>query len=142
VSVRARLEQHRSNPDCASCHARMDPLGFGLENFDAVGALRDQDDGQAIDASGVLPAGPSFRGPVELKAVLLTKQAAFARCFTEKLMTYALGRGLEAADRCSVETIATKVMAGGGQIGRVVAEIVHADAFQKTNAGQPGGTAR
>ncbi len=142
VSVRARLEQHRSNPDCASCHARMDPLGFGLENFDAVGALRDQDDGQAIDASGVLPAGPSFRGPVELKAVLLTKQAAFARCFTEKLMTYALGRGLEAADRCSVETIATKVMAGGGQIGRVVAEIVHADAFQKTNASQPGGTAR
>ena len=143
ASVRARLEQHRSNPDCASCHARMDPLGFGLENFDAIGALRDQDDGQPIDAAGVLPAGPSFNGPVELKAVLLAKQVPFARCFTEKLMTYALGRGLEPADRCSVETIAARVMAGGGQIGRVVTEIVHADSFQKTNASPPrGGTAR
>jgi len=134
ASVRARLEAHRSKAECASCHARMDPLGFALENFDAVGAFRDKDEGQAIDSSGVLPNGPSFRGPVELKAVLLTKQVDFARCFAEKLMTYALGRGLEAADRCTVEKIADKVMAGGGQISRVVSEIVHADAFQKTSA--------
>ena len=134
ATVRARLEKHRSNPDCASCHARLDPLGFGLENFDAVGAYRDRDGSQAIDASGVLPAGPSFSGPVEFKAILMTKQVAFAHCFTEKLMTYALGRGLEESDRCAVDAIAAKVMAGGGQVGRVVAEIVHADAFQKTNA--------
>ena len=144
ATVRARLEQHRSNPDCASCHARLDPLGFGLENFDAVGAYRDHDGGQTIDASGILPAGPSFNGPVELKAILLTKQVAFAHCFTEKLMTYALGRGLEESDRCVVDAIASKVMAGGGQVGRVVAEIVHADAFQKTNATntRPGETPR
>ncbi len=138
ASVRARLEAHRSKAECASCHARMDPLGFALENFDAVGAFRDQDEGQAIDSSGILPNGPSFRGPVELKAVLLTKQVDFARCFTEKLMTYALGRGLEEADRCSVEKMADRVMLGGGQIARVVSEIVHADAFQKTSA-PPGG---
>ena len=142
VSVRARLEQHRSNPDCASCHARLDPLGFGLENFDAIGAFREQDGSQSIDSSGVLPAGPSFRGPVELKAILLTKQVAFAHCFTEKLMTYALGRGLEDADRCVVDAIAGRVMAGGGQISRVVTEIVHADAFQKTNATSPEGPNR
>ena len=136
-TVRARLELHRTNPDCASCHARLDPLGFGLENFDAVGAYRENDGGQTIDASGVLPAGPSFNGPVELKAILLTRQVAFAHCFTEKLMTYALGRGLEESDRCAVDAIATQVMAGGGQVGRVVAAIVHADAFQKTNATNP-----
>ena len=140
ASVRARLEQHRSNPDCASCHARLDPLGFGLENFDAVGALRDGDGGQPIDASGVLPNGPSFTGPVELKAVLLTRQSAFARCFTEKLMTYALGRGVEDADRCVVDAIAARVMSNGGQVGGVIAAIVHADAFQQTNATNSGGT--
>ena len=142
MSVRARLEQHRSNPDCASCHNRMDPLGFGLENFDAIGAFRAQADGQPVDASGVLPAGPTFRGPVELKAVLLSKQVPFSRCFTEKLMTYALGRGLEAADRCAVEEIAAQAMAGGGQVGRVVTAIVRADAFGKTNASHLGGNPR
>ena len=137
-SVRDRLERHRSNADCASCHARMDPLGFGLENFDAVGALRERDENQPIDPSGVLPNGARFVGPVELKAVLLTKQVDFARCFTAKLMTYALGRGLEAADRCVVEKIADQAMLDGGQIGRFVAGIVHSDAFQKTSS--PGGT--
>ena len=77
-----------------------------------------------------------------MKAVLLTKRVAFARCFTEKLMIYALGRGLEETDRCAVDAIAARVMAGGGQISRVVAEIVHADAFQQTNAAIAGGTAR
>jgi len=139
ASVRARMEQHRTNPDCASCHARLDPLGFGLENFDAVGSFRDQDAGKVIDTSGALPGGPSFNGPVELKAVLLSRQIPFARCFTEKLMTYALGRGLEADDRCTVEKIADKAMLGGGQIGKFVSAIVHADAFQKTSS-SPGGT--
>ena len=139
ASVRARMEQHRTNPDCASCHARLDPLGFGLENFDAVGSFRDQDAGKVIDTSGALPGGPSFNGPVELKAVLLSRQIPFARCFTEKLMTYALGRGLEADDRCTVEKIADKAMLGGGQIGKFVNAIVHADAFQKTSS-SPGGT--
>ena len=142
-TVRERLEQHRSNPDCAACHARLDPLGFGLEGFDAIGALRDRDDSAPIDAQGVLPDGTKFRGPVELKAVLLTRKVAFARCFAEKLMTYALGRGLEESDRCTVERVADGSMAGGGRVGQFVAAIVHADAFGKTNAGSsnttPGG---
>ena len=135
---RARLERHRADPACAGCHGRLDPLGFGLESFDAVGALRATDEGRPVDASGVLPGGPSFRGPVELKAVLLSKQVPFSRNFAAKLMTYALGRGLTAADRCAVEEIAARAMLDGGQARRFVLGIVHADAFGRTNAGAAG----
>ncbi len=114
-TLRARMEKHRADPNCASCHARMDPLGFGLENFDAIGAWRDKDGPFPVDASGTLPGGQTFAGPVELKAVLLTKIKPFARCLTEKLMTYALGRGLEYQDRCVVEKVADSVLADGGK---------------------------
>ena len=105
LPLRQRMEQHRARPNCAVCHNRLDPLGFGLENYDGVGAWRDQDGGRAVDSSGTLPSGESFRGPGELKAILKARPRDFARCLTEKMLTYALGRGLEDYDRCAVERI-------------------------------------
>ncbi len=131
ASLRARLEKHRSDPGCAGCHSRMDPLGFALENFDAVGAFRLKDGEAPVDASGVLPGGATFNGPVELKAVLLTKIVPFSRCLAEKLMTYALGRGLEYPDRCVVERVAEATLADGGRFSRLVSGIVNSDPFQK-----------
>ena len=131
TTIRQRLEKHRANPNCASCHARMDPLGFSLENFDAIGSWRDKDGPFPVDASGVLPDGKTFTGPVELKKVLLTKLKPFSKCLTEKLMTYALGRGLEYPDRCVVEKVADSVLAGGGRFSTLVSAIVHSEPFQK-----------
>ena len=104
-SLRKVMEQHRENALCASCHQRMDPIGFAFENYDAVGAWRDKDGGFAVDPSGVLPGGQSFQGPAELKAILRGKKDLFSRCLTEKVLTYALGRGLEYYDRCAVDEI-------------------------------------
>jgi mono/diheme cytochrome c family protein len=130
-TLRVRLEKHRADPNCASCHAKMDPLGFGLENFDAIGSWRDQDGTFPVDSTGVLPGGEKFAGPVELKAVLMTRIKPFSRCLTEKLMTYALGRGLEYQDRCVVEKVSESVLADGGKFSRLVSGIVHSDPFQK-----------
>ena len=99
LSMREQMDAHRANPICASCHARMDPIGFALENYDAVGRWRAKDAGAAIDASGKLPDGTTFNGPAELKKILLTgHRDEFVTTVTEKLLTYALGRGLEAYD--------------------------------------------
>jgi hypothetical protein len=128
-SLRERMEQHRANPNCATCHERMDPLGFGFENFDAIGGWRTEDGKFTIDASGVLPDGKKFNGPAELKKVLLGKEEQFRRCLTEKLLTYALGRGVEAADRPAVEKISKAVAADHNRFNRMVLEIVESDPF-------------
>jgi hypothetical protein len=130
-TLRQRMEQHRANPSCASCHARMDPLGFGFENFDAIGAWRTHEGKHAIDASGVLPGGESFKGPAGLRAVLRGKKDLFARCLAEKLLTYALGRGVERADRCFVEEIARNLAKEEYRFSALVHEIVKSDPFQK-----------
>jgi hypothetical protein len=125
------MEQHRVNPNCATCHQRMDPLGFAFENFDAIGAFRTHEGKHAIDPSGVLPGGETFKGPKELKAILAKRQGLFAKCLTEKLLTYALGRGLERSDRCFVDEIAGKLAKGDHKFSRLVIEIVRSDPFQK-----------
>jgi hypothetical protein len=130
-TLRQRMEQHRANPSCANCHERMDPLGFGLENFDAVGAWRTADGKEPIDASGVLPGGKTFKGPAELKAVLLSRKEQFARCLAEKVLTYALGRGIERADHCAVDAIARELAAGDYKFSALVLAIVHSEPFQK-----------
>ena len=130
-SLRKRMEQHRANPNCASCHQRMDPLGFGFENFDAVGAWRTQDGKFPIDSSGVLPSGKTFHGPKELKAILKTKESEFRHCLTEKMLTYALGRGLEGSDEWAVDQIANAVAHNGNTLSSLVIEIVKSDPFQK-----------
>ena len=109
ASMRAQLEEHRKNAICASCHRRMDPLGFGLENFDAVGAWRDLEGKFPIDASGQLPDGRRFTGPEELRKILSEDRDAFARAITSKLLTYGLGRGLERYDYRTVKLIASRL---------------------------------
>jgi hypothetical protein len=103
LTVREMLELHRRAPECAGCHAKIDPLGFGLENFDAIGRWQEQQAGKTIDASGVLPGGESFAGPVELKRILIARKAAFAKSLATQLLTYALGRGLIYPDECVVK---------------------------------------
>ncbi|MEO8350429.1 MAG: DUF1592 domain-containing protein [Chthoniobacteraceae bacterium] len=131
--LRKRLEQHRANPDCAGCHSRMDPLGFALENFDALGGWRTMDGSNPIDASAELPNGTKFNGPVELKKTLKTEK--FVRAFVEKLMTYALGRGLERYDRRAVDEVVKKTRPDQFRIGAVVRAIVESDPFLKRKAG-------
>ncbi len=133
-SLRQRMEQHRRDPNCATCHERMDPLGFGLENYNAIGAWRDRDGEYPIDPSGTLPSGQSFDGPKGLKAVLMAKKDAFVTNLIEKMLTYALGRGLESDDRCVVDKVAEAVAADGHKASRLMIAIVTSDPFQRRGA--------
>jgi hypothetical protein len=130
-SLRQRMEQHRANPSCASCHQRMDPLGFGFENFDAIGAWRSREGKHAIDPSGTLPGGQTFQGPAELRRILMVRQDAFARCLAEKLLTYALGRGVERYDRCAIEEVVKSAARDQYKFSRLLIEIVKCDPFLK-----------
>jgi hypothetical protein len=129
-TLRQRMEQHRKNPACAQCHAKMDPLGFGLENFDAVGSWRTVDGDSPVDASGVLPDGQKFSGPAELRDILMTKKDLFVRCFSDKLLTYALGRGTEPNDRCSIDNIVAAAAKHGYRFSSIVTAIVESDPFR------------
>jgi hypothetical protein len=108
-SVRERLTQHRASPACASCHSRIDPIGFALENFDAFGRWRTEDAGKPVDTSGELPDGTKIEGPQQLKNVLLDKKDLFVRNLTRKMLGYALGRGLTLQDGCSVDAIVAQL---------------------------------
>ncbi|MGI8992393.1 MAG: DUF1592 domain-containing protein [Bryobacteraceae bacterium] len=130
MSLRQQMEKHRANPVCSSCHSRMDPLGFGLENFDAIGHWRARDGKFPIDASGVLPDGKAFNGPDELKAILKGDRGAFADCLTEKLLTYALGRGLEHYDKPALKTISSHLAQNDYRFSTLVLEIVKSLPFQ------------
>ncbi len=128
-TLRARLEAHRANPACAVCHEKMDPIGFSLENFDGMGRWRADDAGAAIDTLGVLPDGTKFSGPKELRAVLMTKKDQFIRCLTEKLLIYALGRGLGPADDCALTDAITAAKKDGYKFSAIVSAIVHSTPF-------------
>jgi hypothetical protein len=103
------LEQHRADARCAACHDRIDPLGFGLENYDVLGRWRTEEDGQPIDSRGQLPNGVTFDGPEELKQVLLQRKDQFVRNLTAKVLGFALGRGLTHEDYCVVDQIAEQL---------------------------------
>jgi hypothetical protein len=109
ATVRERLTQHRDNPVCASCHSRIDGLGFALENYDVIGRWRDEDAGKPIDSSGELNDGTKFKGPAELKSALMNRKDLFIRHLTSKLLGYALGRGLTLKDSCAVDAIVAQV---------------------------------
>ena len=131
-TLRQRMEQHRANPTCAGCHTKMDAIGFGLENYDAIGAFRSQDAGAAIDPSGELSAAEKFRGPVELgKLLAAQKRDDFVRCMVEKMLTYSLGRGLEYYDRNTVKTIADGLAKRRHTFSGLVLEVVNSVPFQK-----------
>src|SRR5262249_43942821 len=114
---------------CAGCHARMDPLGFGLENFDAIGGWRTQDGNFDIDSSGDLPDGRNFKGPDELKAILRSEKDAFAECISDKMLTYALGRGLTRGDQSAVKSIAQRLAANDYRFSSLVIGIVNSPQF-------------
>jgi len=129
LTARQQLELHRSQPQCMSCHKRMDPLGFSLENYDATGAFRKIDAGQAIDASADLPDGTRFSGLDGLRQILMTRRDEFAAAFTERLMTYALGRGVEAQDMPAIRAIARSAAADQYRIRTIVKGIVTSTPF-------------
>jgi hypothetical protein len=130
ATVRQRMEAHRNNAVCASCHSRMDPLGFGLENYDAIGTWREKDGKFPVDSTGVLPDGRKFKGPVELAALLRTEGDAFSRCLTEKLLVYGLGRGLEPYDRSAVKKIVTMTKTNQYRFSSLIIDIVKSMPFQ------------
>jgi hypothetical protein len=129
-TVRERLEAHRANPVCAACHAIMDPIGFSLENFDLIGAWRDADGGQAIDTTAVLTDGTPVVGPATLLAALLDRPEAFVTTAAEKLMTYALGRGLEYYDMPAIRAIVTRAADDDYRFASLVQGIVASEAFR------------
>ncbi len=135
LSVRERLAAHRANPSCASCHALMDPLGFALENFNAVGVWRTIDDtGGGIDASGTLPDGTAFAGAAEFRAAL-EHSDLFVMTLAEKLLTYGLGRGVEAYDQPAVRAIVRDAAKSGYRFSALITAVVQSPPFQMRRAG-------
>jgi hypothetical protein len=134
TSLRQQMEKHRTDPVCASCHKRMDPLGFGLENYDAIGRWRTQDGAFPVDASGTLPNGKSFTNPTEMRNILGDMRPDLARSLTEKLLIYSLGRGLERYDRPTVRTITRKLADGGYGFQTLVREVIRSLPFQSRRA--------
>jgi hypothetical protein len=130
-SLRERMVLHRSKPGCASCHERMDPLGFGLENFDGVGGWRTADAGFPIDAAGDLPTGESFKTPRELRGILMQHRDEFARCLAEKMLTYALGRGLEYYDKCALDKIVDTLKQNDYRFSALIDGVVTSEPFQR-----------
>ena len=138
------MEAHRTNPVCASCHKLMDPIGFALENFDAVGSWRTQEPGGKIDASGQLADGSKIDGVVALRNAILARPDVFVTTVTEKLWVYALGRGVEAYDRPAIRRVVRDAAKDEYRFSSLVRGIVRSPAFQmrtKPEAGAPASTA-
>ena len=133
-SLRQQMEQHRSDAVCASCHSKMDVLGFGLENYDAIGRWRTMDGKFPVDSSGVFPNGKTFNGPAEMKALLRGNMPEFTRTLAEKMLTYALGRGIETYDRRTVRDIVKQTEAQDYRLQAMVQAIVNSAAFEQRRA--------
>jgi Protein of unknown function (DUF1585)/Protein of unknown function (DUF1588) len=135
ATLREAQEQHRNSPLCASCHAHMDPLGLALENFNALGMWRDKDHDQPIDTSGQLVTGESFQNIRDLKKILVQKHRLdFYRCLTEKMLTYALGRGLEYYDEYTVDQIVAQLDKNDGRMSILLKGIIESAPFQRRRA--------
>jgi hypothetical protein len=130
ATMRERLEQHRANPACAACHAKIDPLGFAFEHYDAVGAFRTHEGNKQVDASGKLPDGRTINGVGDLKKALLGEKDRFVRHVAEKMLTYALGRKVEYYDRRAVDRIVSAVSQDEYRLSRLVIAIVESDPFR------------
>ena len=134
LTMRERMEEHRANPACASCHQLMDPLGFALENFDGIGGWRTVEGETPIDSSGELPDGTPFQGPSELRRALLTKREGFVTTVTEKLLTYALGRGLEYYDAPAARQVIREAAPSDYRLSSLILAIVQSTPFQQRRA--------
>jgi hypothetical protein len=130
ATLRQRLEQHRANPVCSSCHSLMDPIGFSLENFDLVGKWREREGRSAIDATGQLVDGTKLDGPVSLRRALLTRSDAFVMAVTEKLLTYSLGRALTYSDMPALRAIVRDAAKSDYRFSSIVLAITRSQPFQ------------
>ena len=139
TTLRQRMQVHRENPSCASCHRQMDTLGFGFENYDGVGRWREREGPFPVDASGELPGGARFQGPEELKEILKAKMGFFSRCITEKMLTYALGRGLDDYDQCVVDRVVEELEQDDYRFSSLIIGIIQSDPFQNRRSvtGEP-----
>ena len=137
ASLRKQMETHRTNPVCSSCHTRMDPLGFALENYDAIGKWRTMDGGFPVDSSGKLPGGKTFSNAAELRQILSQRQFEFARLLTEKLLIYSLGRGLQRYDRPTVNEITKRMETSGYGFQTLVREVIGSLPFQSRRGEVP-----
>lgn len=141
-TIRQVFEQHRADPKCAGCHARMDPYGFALENYDGLGAWRDKDNGVPVDASGEIN-GKKFTTPREFRAVLASRRDDFRRAFVSKVLSYALARGLEAADQCTIDEISAAVAKDGDRFSSVILNVIRSYPFQHARgSGAPASVAQ
>jgi len=129
ASLREQMQRHRADPICASCHSKMDPLGFGLENYDAIGRWRTKDGNFPVDSSGVLPNGKTFATPGEMRAVLNSQLPEFTRALIERMFTYSLGRGVKGFDEPALEKVQAAVTADGYRFQTIIREIVHSLPF-------------
>ena len=135
LTMREQLDLHRADPICASCHAQMDPIGFALENYDGIGKWRLKDAGQVIDPSGKLPDGKLVNGPADLKKILLGgHREEFAATVVEKLLTYALGRGLEAYDAPNIRTILRETAKDNYRLPALIGAVINSKPFQMRSA--------
>ncbi|WP_298869217.1 DUF1592 domain-containing protein [uncultured Gimesia sp.] len=135
ATLREQLAIHRKIAGCAACHDLMDPLGLGFENFNAIGSWREKEGRKKIDSSGLLPDGQTFNGPIELITILEKQKQGFCRSLTEKMLTYAIGRGIEFYDKCAIDEITTNFTAKGYRFSALVTEIVLSDPFLKRQRG-------
>jgi hypothetical protein len=134
ASVRQRLDAHRNNPSCAACHSVIDPVGFALENFDAIGAWRERDGDTPVDARGTLADGTQVSGPEDLTAALLSRSRMFATTVTEKLMIYALGREIDHRDMPAVRKIVNGAERDGFRMSALIQGVVQSAPFRERAA--------
>src|SRR4029077_4761486 len=136
ASLRQQMEKHRADAMCASCHNKMDPLGFGLENYDGIGKWRTMDGKFAVDASGVMPNGKGFTNPGQMRSVLQSQLPQFSRRVVEKMLTYSLGRGLGPYDRRTIDDIDRRLAASSYGFQTLIFEIVRSLPFQSRRGEQ------
>jgi hypothetical protein len=136
ASLRQRMELHRSNPECANCHDEMDAIGFAFENFNAIGRWRERDGHYPIDPSGTLPKGESFEGSTELKIILKSREN-FIRAFSKKMLTFALGRGLEYYDECAVNDLCETLEKNDYRFSALIYGITAGKPFQMRRTQEP-----
>jgi len=137
LNAREQMELHRADPACASCHVKMDPLGFALEHYDAVGAYRSSDAGRPVDSSATMPDGSHFDDLSGLQQRLLDHKDEFARAFTERLLSYALGRGLEWCDEPAVRAIARAAAKDDYRIGTLILGVATSEPFNFRRTPEP-----
>ena len=132
LTIRQTMEMHRANATCATCHRMIDPIGFGLENFDWMGRWRDTEKGKPVDASGVMPSGDKFNGPVELRQLMLKRKDEFVRNVTQKVLGYALGRSLQDGDQCTVQKIMSAIEKDNYGTRTLIREVVLSVPFRQS----------